>query len=327
MPNSGASNDESKGIQHHLIRPENYIHSAALGELAETLIYALDALGLSQRFTLNGFVEGCVNIVLGAHLLDAQTTPPRNTILYNSEQIDGKSSWITPAYLERLKRCEVWDYSEENIRRMKARGIHHAKYVPVGYVPQLTRIPADTRQDIDILFYGSINERRSVILKELLDKGLRVECLSGVYREERDACIARAKLILNIHYYEANIFEIVRVSWLLANEKAVVAECGDSTAIESDIREAVAAVPYEQLVETCVRLVADADERTKLARKGFEIFSQRDACAILATALQLPLPERNRRFPYAFLAAIPTKNSRSLLKAAAIPPRFHAARL
>ena len=275
-----------------LIRPENYIHSAALGELSETLIRGLDALNVSYQFTMNGFVNGCVNIVLGAHLLDAKSYPPPDTIIYNSEQIDDQSVWITPAYLELLKRCTVWDYSEENIRCMKEHGIWNAKYVPIGYVPQLTRIPADGPQDIDILFYGSINERRAVILKELLRKGFRVECLNGVYREERDRYIARSKVILNIHYYEAAIFEIVRVSWLLANEKAVVAECGDATAIEPDIREAIAAVPYEQLIETCAELVADAGKRAKLARKGFEIFSKRDEREILATALQLPLPEK-----------------------------------
>jgi hypothetical protein len=66
-----------------------------------------------------------------------------------------------------------------------------------------------------------------------------IEFLAGVYREERDRLIARAKVVLNMHYYDARVFEIVRVSYLLSNEKAVVAECGATTTIEPDIRDAV----------------------------------------------------------------------------------------
>lgn len=280
-----------------LLQPENYAHSAAMAELAETLIVALDALRLPFQFNMNKIEPDCTNIVLGAHLLDAETMRaiPADTILYNSEQIsenpDENSTWITPAYLDLLKKCVVWDYSEENIRRMKNVGVEGAKFVPIGYVPQLTRIPVDVAQDIDVLFYGAINERRRVILEGLIKKGLRIEFLVGVYREERDYMIARAKVVLNMHYYDAQVFEIVRVSYLLANEKPVVAECGAATAIEPDLRQAVRAVPYDALVDACAELVADNDARAKLARSGLEIFSKRSAPEILARALSVPAPQ------------------------------------
>ncbi|MDR3298437.1 MAG: methyltransferase domain-containing protein [Candidatus Accumulibacter sp.] len=282
-----------------LIQPENFVHSAALAELAETLMYGLGALNCAVQFNINGMVDDRVNIVLGAHLLDAGTMNaiPPETILYNSEQIDDRSARIMPAYLDLLKKCEVWDYNQENHRRLKERGVHNAKYVPIGYVPQLTRISVGVPQDIDVLFYGSINERRRAILEELIQKGLRVEFLHGVYREERDLYIARSKVILNLHYHDANIFEIVRVSWLLANEKAVVAECGDPTALEADIREAIRAVPYDRLVETCMELVANAEERNKLSRNGLEIFSRRGESEILAQALGLPAPQKYKEIP------------------------------
>jgi hypothetical protein len=294
MPNTTSTLQKQFNIT--LIQPENYVHSAALSELAETLIHGLNALDCAFQFNMNKIVDGCVNIVLGAHLLDAGTMNalPSNTIIYNSEQIDDHSTWITSVYLDLLKKCEVWDYSQENLRRLQQRGVRNAKYVPVGYVPQLTRIPAGILQDIDVLFYGSINERRRVILEGLIRKGLRIEFLSDAYREERDRYIARAKVVLNMHYYEASIFEIVRVSWLLANEKAVVAECGDATTLEPDIQEAVRTAPYDNLIEACAELVANADERAKLARRGFTIFSQRDERNILASALGMPIREKTQ---------------------------------
>jgi len=289
----------AENLQLVLIQPEGYQHSGALSELAETLIYGLDGLGVSFQFTINDMAPDATCILLGAHLLDEQAMRrlPAAAIIYNSEQIDDKSTWINGPYMELLRRNPVWDYSEANVDRLRQRGVENIRHVSIGYVPQLTRIPMVARQDIDVLFYGAINERRKNILEGLIERGLRIEFLAGVYREERDQYIARAKVVLNMHYYDASVFEIVRVSYLLANEKAVVAECGETTILDSGIRDAVCAVPYANLVDACVELVADANKRANLARKGFELFSLRDEKRILGEALGLPAAPHDRGFP------------------------------
>ena len=272
-----------------LMQPDNYVHSAALAELAETLLYAFDALGLDFVFYINQLSMDAQNILLGAHLLDEASihSLPENVIIYNSEQLVDSSSWINESYLTLLKQRTVWDYSRENIDRLAARGIGGVQYAPVGYMPQLTRIPF-VEQDIDVLFYGLINERRKNILEALIKSGLRVEFLSDVYREERDAYIARAKVVLNMHYYEEGVFETVRVSYLLANEKAVVAEYNGGAALDLSLGEAVCAVPYDALVATCFSLVNDNEQRVKLAKKGFEFFSRMKETEILRPLLGLP---------------------------------------
>ena len=58
----------------------------------------------------------------------------------------------------------------------------------------------------------------------------------NAYGGKRDALIARAKVVLNIHYYAAQVFEIVRVSYLLANSKAVVTEIGPDTDLDETER-------------------------------------------------------------------------------------------
>ena len=273
-----------------LIKPENYVHSAALAELTETVLHGLAAPGLNFQLFINEFPVGYTCIILGAHLLDAVSMKavPANSIIYNSEQIDEKSSWINSAYLTLLKENIVWDYSQENIRRLQFLGIKRAVYVAVGYVPQLTRIPRVV-EDIDVLFYGSINERRRLIVDALIQRGVKVQVLSDVYREERDHYIARAKIVLNMHFYDASVFEVVRVSYLLANEKLVVAECGSNTTIDDDLRDAVFSVPYEHLVDACVNLLANPQARAAQARRGLEIFRQRDEIRILAQALGVAL--------------------------------------
>ena len=280
------------GITVVLIQPTGYVHSAALAELAETVLYGLNALGADFDLSINEIPSGRKSIIIGAHLLDeaSMNALPRDVIIYNSEQIDEQSSWLSTPYRSLLKSRVVWDYSQANVRRLVAEGAAGAVEVAVGYVPQLTRIPP-AQEDIDVLFYGSLNERRRQILEQLIQRGLKVEVLSGVYREDRDRYIARAKVILNMHYYDACVFEIVRVSYLLANEKTVVSECGALTSIDADIRDAVCAVPYEQLVNACVNLAADHRARTALARRGLAIFRQRDEARILAQALDFPRPE------------------------------------
>jgi hypothetical protein len=134
----------------------------------------------------------------------------------------------------------------------------------------LTRIPTDQEKDIDVLFYGSVNERRARILDELKSRGLNVVSLFGVYGAERDQAIARAKIVLNHHHYKPNIFEIVRISYLLANKVCVVAEGDLDDPDVKPLNGGIELAPYDDLVERCVELVGDAARRQKVAQTGFE---------------------------------------------------------
>ncbi|MDO8300157.1 MAG: hypothetical protein Q7T64_10710, partial [Lacisediminimonas sp.] len=135
------------------------------------------------------------------------------------------------------------------------------------------------KQDIDVLFYGTLANRRRLILDELRARGVNLHVETDCYGPQRDALIARARIVLNLHAYDAHIFEIVRVSYLLANRKAVVAEVGPHTDIDPLFRDAVAAAPYEHLVDTCMRLLANDGQRLALEQRGYEIMRSVDAVA------------------------------------------------
>ena len=301
MSSADRSTTSAKPIRIVLIQPDGYAHTGALSELVETLLYGLSALGIAVDFALNEIASEATNLIVGAHLIDSAGLAelPADTIIYNSEQIDDSSSWMKPAYLSALQAHTVWDFSAENARRLRDRGVAQVRHVPLGYVPQLTSIPTlrPDEQDIDVLFYGAINERRKAILEALIGRGLRIEFLSGVYREERDRYIARAKVVLSLHYYPASVFETVRVSYLLANEKAVVAECSPDTPLPPEYTDALCAVPYDSLVDACCTLVADAHARANLARRGFELFTRQEATTSLASALNLPAPPTDSPLP------------------------------
>ncbi|MEI9987332.1 MAG: hypothetical protein WDN69_31765 [Aliidongia sp.] len=207
---------------------------------------------------------------------------PPNSIIYNFEQIGGQLNILTPGFRTAIARCRVWDYSLRNLERLAPFiGHDRRQVVPVGYVPALTRIPRAAVQDIDVLFYGAVNERRKTLLDALMRSGLRLEAVFGAYGAQRDALIARAKLVLNIHAHPTKILEVVRISYLLANRKAVVTELDEATEFDADLREAVAGVPYDRIIDECRRLVADSASRQALEDRGYRIFQERDMVPLL----------------------------------------------
>ncbi|HEY4446277.1 MAG TPA: methyltransferase domain-containing protein [Steroidobacteraceae bacterium] len=290
MPAARPPAVEPVGYHIMQVRPPGYAHADALTELAQATCHGLRRLGAPA--SLNAPPRaGDRQIVFGSHLLDAQAAAvlPPDAIIYNTEQMTDESPWLGSTYLNLLRTHRVWDYSEQNVLRLRELGVGDAHYVPVGFVPQLVRI-APALEDIDVLFYGSLNPRRQHVLDELAQRGLKVVHLFGKYGAERDHAIARAKVVLSIHFYESKIFEVVRVSYLLSNFKAVVAECGPDTEVEPDLRGAVRGVPYAELADACVALVGDGMERRALGERGYNVFAARRAENILANALGLPGP-------------------------------------
>lgn len=269
-----------------VVSPPGYIHSAAFAEVAETVHYGLAALGHDSVLT-SGLVPelGRRPVIFGANLLaQLKLKPPPGAILYNLEQVQQGSAWLTPALLDLFRHYPVWDYSRRNVAQLVAMGVPTPALVPIGWAPQLSRI-APMAEDIDVLFYGSMNPRRQSVLEALEAQGVKVKVLFGLYGAERDAYVARSRLVLNIHYYEAKVFEVVRVSYLLANGRAVVSETGSSPEEEAVFAPGVAFATYEQLVPTCLRLVADGVARARLGAAGRALMQRRGIEDFLRAAM------------------------------------------
>ena len=253
-----------------VVSPPGYVHSQAFDEVALCLSCAFRALGFHAPIVHN--FEKITNypIILGCNLIPSTDffRLPKTSILYNLEQILIGSTWITENYLNLLRSYEVWDYSKRNISELLKLGIANVKYCRIGYVPELTRIKPEPC-DIDILWYGSLNERRAHILQQLQDIGFKVTTLFGVYGAERDAFIARAKIVLNIHFYKSKVLEIVRISYLLANRRFVISERGNDPDLEEPIHDGLVLANYENLVEKCVKYLNDDASRDKIAAEGF----------------------------------------------------------
>ncbi|MGZ6142713.1 MAG: glycosyltransferase family protein [Myxococcales bacterium] len=267
-----------------IVSPRGYPHSEAFREVAQALHAAAVALGHDAVLTDRADLPGRQTIVFGPNLLARFPQPlSPGAILYNLEQA-GDGPWFEPAVLELFRKSPVWDYSERNAANLAAMGVPRPRVVPVGWDPVLERI-APSAEDIDVLFYGSTNPRRLRVLEALQQAGARVEIAWNVYGSRRDELIARSRVVLNLHYFEAKVFEIVRVSYLLANGRAVVSERGAAPEEEAPFEEAVRFADYDGLVPACLDLLSNERERARLGEAGRRIMRARPETGILKEAL------------------------------------------
>lgn len=273
-----------------IVSPPHYVHSHAFDEVALSLCAAFRALGQETYVVRYPAQLGDTTIVLGTNLLHLVPLPEqKRLILFNLEQISEPSSdsmWMKPEYISLLKRRPVWDYSAANIAALASMGVK-ATFCGIGYMPELTRIAPAGHEDIDVLFFGAFNAHRNSILDRIEAHGVKVKRIfDGVYGDERDTLIARSKIVLNLHYYSTQLFEIVRVSYLLANRKCVVSEWGADTAAEAPLRGGLAFADAEDIPNVCMTLLAHHDARIALAQEGFEAFSARSQVDFVREAMR-----------------------------------------
>jgi hypothetical protein len=268
------------------VQPPGDIHTAALQELVDCVFHGLRQLDQRVELTDDPGALTAQSILIGAHLLTPEQCErvPDASIVYNSEH--SGSGWLDAPYAALLRRARVWDYSADNTAALRAALGHPVQYVPLGYVPQLTRVGKRADEDIDVLFFGSHSPRRQRVLDALGARGLHVHHAFGVYGAERDALVARAKVVLNIHQYVPGAFEIVRIGYLLANRKAVVSERNAGESMDDDLADGLLAAPYEELADAAFALVHDPVRRRALEHSGFRRFAARSEAVILREALE-----------------------------------------
>ncbi|OLP47829.1 hypothetical protein BJF91_03525 [Allorhizobium taibaishanense] len=264
-----------------IIEPDGFRHSMVFLEMAEALGYSLRELGHQAAVNINGFAHDAVNIIFNAHLLAPQDIADLkpDTIIVNTEPLASVDAPVRERILTWAKTgLQIWDYSQSNLELLDQIGGRPAKCLQLGYQKELDRITPAPAQDVDVLFYGSTSDRRSAVFKGLRERGLAVKWLFNVYSCERDAWIARSKVVINMHFFDAQIFEVVRVFYLLSNGVPVVGEVnGQATQIENRFADGIVAASYGDLVDVAEQLVRDPKrlaEQRAIARAAIMRYPQ-----------------------------------------------------
>lgn len=137
--------------------------------------------------------------------------------LYAAFQMEQTVSqrWLTDEYIKILKNAyAVFDYSLVNIDYF-SKDPELAKklyYLPIDLCLEMAKQhTAPVEKEYDVLFYGATgNERRKAYLDRIGEK-YNLKIISDSFGEELYAEMKKAKLIVNIHFYENALLETTRL--------------------------------------------------------------------------------------------------------------------
>lgn len=212
-----------------IMQPVGYVHSLGLVDPARFLRYQLRRFGVNVTMAKNRLRADALNFVFGAHLGFPEAWRERHACLFvNLEQLGPLGAKVSEDYLRLLKTSGVVDYDLSNLAAYGADpadvpmlAFRHAPYLEARAAQAL---PLEERP-IDLLFFGSMNERRRRIIQRVEACGATVACFDHpLYGEERDNYILQAKAVLNCHFYESATFEQVRAFHCLSLGTPVISE-------------------------------------------------------------------------------------------------------
>jgi hypothetical protein len=275
-------------ISHRVINA----HGAIFHELIDLIIDCLKGGGIQVAHTTNRVIPDLLNVIIGSTIfLPSETlTKIRNLspsyIVFQLEALNNERGHASkyPAYIDLLRGAkQIWDYSLQNVRYLAQLGLTNVRYIPIGYSRCLERINDVAEHDIDILFYGSTSTRRNKIMEELNFRGFKAVFLFGEYGPVRDAHIARAKLVLNMHCLETTHLEQVRLSYLLNNKRFIVSETSD----ENPYGDGVVFCDYQDIVTCCTQYLKREMEleRIRVAKLGYDRLQQIPMASSIINAL------------------------------------------
>ena len=142
---------------------------------------------------------------IGFKYIIINTEPPQSDHLRNK------------FYLNIMKNNIVFDYHTISTHYLKSLGIR----VFSEFSFEFPQVKSSSDKDIDILFVGSKNDRREAIYKRLQERypNKKIEFhMDWKYLDQQELTklLHRAKVVLNIPYYESNILETHRINKALA---------------------------------------------------------------------------------------------------------------
>ena len=229
---------------------------------------------------------------------------PRDYIFWNAEPISidgwlGDEDWGPPSeyhlrwhyshalrkqWLKIMAKAKaVWDYSLTNQPLVTKTGFAFT-HVPFGYTQayeeEFNRSTSGkhVEQDIDVLFFGWVSQRRQVILDELVRRRMKVHVVSfknPAVDATLDELLARSKIVLGIHCYaepSAHLPDFARFDYLISNRLFAIHEQVAPAGLGTGLEENVPNAPYETLVDTCAHYLAHPEERAQMAEKAYHWF-------------------------------------------------------
>ena len=189
--------------------------------------------------------------------------------LYVAFQMEQSVStrWFTETYIRMLENSfAILDYSVVNIEALVEKGLARKQffYLPLAYLPDYGTAPTGGDEAYDVVFYGDINNDRRRRFVAALEKVCRVKVFNNLFGDPLHVELAKAKLVVNIHYYEGALLETTRLWECVSLDKLVISERAVNMDENGDLERLVDFVDpndVEGMVERVRYWLANESER------------------------------------------------------------------
>ena len=138
---------------------------------------------------------------------------------------DHETKIVTEAFFNKAKA--IYDYSKENLIQYPDKIRNKCHYLPIALRENIESLPIiNTEKEYDILFFGSLTDRRKKIFNFLTNKTpLKIKFIrisTGLYGKNLYLEIQRARIILNIHAKQVSLIETARIHDCLREGQAII---------------------------------------------------------------------------------------------------------
>lgn len=235
-------------------------------DCARSLVESLRDMGIRAQLVVNALPYKGRLLIMGwspEWLTTNQGVVDRaRTILFNAEQLGSNSPVATRQYVEAMRGWVVADFHEANVDHLQrhlgpevqAVELPIAPHPVLGLRPSVAGVAGPAA---DVVFIGSINERRRQQLQELASSGLKVLEVNGAYGLELMNVLQRSRLLVHIHYYDTRLFPVLRMLRPVMMGLPVVCESSVFSARNDWTTSGMHFCDAADLTRTCQALLAD----------------------------------------------------------------------
>jgi len=148
---------------------------------------------------------------------------------------------------------EVWDYSTN---------LH------IGY-SKIWKIEKEESKDIDVLFYGALNERRINILDNVKKTIPNIVILENIYGKNLEKTLIDTKIVLCFFYYDNLDNDMSRIAPLICKRNFLIAETCEHSNFNW-LKECIVTSSVDKLGELCKYYLDNPAERLKQIDKSYD---------------------------------------------------------
>ena len=283
-------------------------HALCFLDQARYLRHYLGRLGIPCLLSKNRLYRDRLNVVFGAHKgFDPKLAQVFPCVIFNLEQIGRDGANLTEAYLDLLKALPSLDYDSANQSAYAStRQGPLVRFLDAPYLRSAAPAPAPplSQRPIELLFFGSINERRRHLIGQIEAAGCAVTMFDqALYGPERDTIIVQAKAVLNLHFYESGRIEQARISHCLSLGTPVISERKPAAEVPAEFEDAVFWQPADAIAQflrgylATPQFQSEAEEKIRRFRANDPLDSLRPLAAFLEQQWRAGVAHRRDPLP------------------------------